>query len=294
MLTSTQPASDAALIVGQGYNLPAYLAKLADNALLADIVPSRTQLQDGATPVQTVQAETLGTPPYSEDDYDWLSEVLERLTDFVHRSDGTISSECKQDSQGNPLALAEDDYQWAHALHVELAYTVDGEHPLASVMEWTFRLIEDFEEKFVPAFGAGLAEPAEDSSTDMPKIKALHINAVASHAFFSLGFLLSEDGKTEKALAAYDEALRLRCASKVALLNLANVYNNRGNLWNRLQQPEEALANYDEALRLNPNFAEAYRNRGVTKAKLGKHEEAIAELEKAMRLKPELKERRRE
>ena len=78
-------------------------------------------------------------------------------------------------------------------------------------------------------------------------------------------------------------------ASKVALLNLANVYNNRGNLWNRLQQPEEALANYDEALRLNPNFAEAYRNRGVTKAKLGKHEEAIAELEKAMRLKPESK-----
>lgn len=289
MLTGTQPAADATLIVGQGYNLPAYLAKLADNSLLADIVPSRTQLQDGATPVQTVRSETLGTPPYSEDDYDWLSEVLDRLTDFVHRRDGTIS-ECKQ----NPVALAEDDYQWAHALHVELAYAADGEHPLASVMEWTFRLIEDFEEKFVPAFGAGLAEPAEDSSTDMPKIKALHINAVASHAFFSLGFLLSEGGKTEKALAAYDEALRLRCASKVALLNLANVYNNRGNLWNRLQQPEEALANYDEALRLNPNFAEAYRNRGVTKAKLGKHEEAIAELEKAMRLTQQINEKRRE
>ena len=293
MLTGTQPASDAALIAIQGQNLPANLALLADNLLLTDIVPSRTQLLDGAAPVQTLLSETREPPPHSGDDYDWLSEVLEQLTDFVHRHDRTIS-ECKQDSQRNVPALAEADYQWAHALHAELAYTIDGEHPLASVMEWSFRLLEDYEEKFIPAFGKGWTEPAEDSPIDVPKIKTLHINAVASHAFFSLGFLLSEGGKAEKALAAYHEAIRLQCSSKIAQLNLANAYNNRANLWNRLKQPEKALADYDEALRLNPKFAEAYRNRGVTKAKLGKHEEAIAALNQAMRLKPEHNRKRRE
>ena len=59
----------------------------------------------------------------------------------------------------------------------------------------------------------------------------------------------------EKAIADYNEAIRLNPKSTL-------VFSNRGNTWRFKKEYEKAIADYDEAIRLNPKYATAYRGRG--------------------------------
>ena len=103
---------------------------------------------------------------------------------------------------------------------------------------------------------------------------------LAARGWFSIGYLLSGQGKHEEAISAYDEALRLQPDHAV-------FYNNRGNAKSNLGQHEAALGDYNEALRLKPDFAEAYNNRGNVKSILRRHEAAIVDFDEALRLKPD-------
>ena len=96
-------------------------------------------------------------------------------------------------------------------------------------------------------------KPSSENSNPPPYASELSDSELAAHGFFSIGCLLSEGGKTEKALSAYDTAIRLQP-------NYAEVYNNRGNIKSRSDSRDAALDDYNEAIRLNPNFAEAYSN----------------------------------
>ena len=107
--------------------------------------------------------------------------------------------------------------------------------------------------------------------------------ALSTRAWFSVGYLLIQQGKPEDAIDAYDEAIRLKP-------NFAEAYNNRGNAKSDLGRHEVAIADYDEAIRLKPNFAEAYNNRGTAKEGLYRYEVAIADYDEAIRLKPNLAE----
>ena len=69
-------------------------------------------------------------------------------------------------------------------------------------------------------------------------------NELASHAWLSVGSLLSEGDQKEEAFSAYDKALHLKPDSAV-------VYNNRGATKALLEQYEDAITDYNEALRLN-------------------------------------------
>ena len=108
---------------------------------------------------------------------------------------------------------------------------------------------------------------------------------LGARARFSVGYLLQEDkpNDLESAIAAYDEAVRLKP-------DYAEAYNNRGNAKHDLDRHEDALADHDEAIRLKPDLPEAYNNRGNAKHDLGRHEDAIADYDEAVRLKPDLAE----
>ena len=106
-------------------------------------------------------------------------------------------------------------------------------------------------------------------------------NEVAARAWFSIGMLLSEQQKKKRALAAYDNAIRLKS-------DYAEVYTQRGNMNDALGQYAAAVADYDAAIRLNPSDAEAYTNRGFVQTKLGNNEAAIADHDAALRLNPDL------
>ncbi len=108
-------------------------------------------------------------------------------------------------------------------------------------------------------------------------------NDLAARAWFSVGYLLIQQGKPEEAIAAYDEAIRLKP-------DYAEAYNNRGNANDKLGHREDAIADYNQAIQLKPNYAKAYYNRGAVKAKLGHREDAIADYNQAIQLKPDFAE----
>ena len=252
----------------------------AENSLLlTDIVPSMPQLLDNSKPLQTRISESAVSPPYPETAYKWLAGVLDGLIDFG-----------KRHGHYGVINLSKAEYQWLmDDVLEELICSIgeDENHPLAPLMEFVIRLINNYEDKYVPKLTELFPELAEEAPIEVPNKNSnpppyaseLSDNELAAHAFFSIGCLLWEGGKAGKAFSAYDTAIRLQP-------NYAEVYNNRGNIKSRLDSRDAALDDYDEAIRLNSNFAEAYSNRGSTKFRLGRCATALADLNEAIRLQP--------
>ena len=247
-----------------------------NNLLLTDVVPSMSPLLDNSKPLRTRLSEPVIPPPYPERAYQWLTEVLDGLIDFGQRH-----------GHYGVIKLTKDEYKWLDDVLEELIYSVgeDENHPLAPLMDFIIRLIANYEQTYVPRLTELFPELAEETPVEIasennnpPRYASeLSDGELAAHAFFSIGCLLWEGGKAEKALEAYDTAIRLQP-------DYAEVYNNRGNIKNELGSRDAALDDYNEAICLNPNFAEAYSNRGSKKFKLGRHAAALADLNVAIRL----------
>jgi tetratricopeptide (TPR) repeat protein len=94
---------------------------------------------------------------------------------------------------------------------------------------------------------------------------------------YQAGNKLRDQRQFEKAIAEYDEALRLDP-------KLAIAYNNRGGAYDNLGQHQRAIQDLDEALRLDPKLAEAYATRAAAYAVLRKYEEAERDVARAVEL----------
>ena len=116
-----------------------------------------------------------------------------------------------------------------------------------------------------------------ENNNPPPYASELSDSELAAHAFFAIGCLLWEGDKAAEAITAYDTAIRLKP-------DYAEVYNNRGNIRNRLDDRDGTLADYDTAIRLNPHFREAYYNRAVQKTLCKKFDAAIVDFTEAIRL----------
>ena len=253
----------------------------AENKLsLTDVVPSMPQLLDNSQPLQTRTSEPVVPAPYPETAYQWLVKVLDGLIDFGqwHGHYGVIQ-------------LSDSEYEWLDDVLEKLIYSVgeNESHPLAPLMDFIIRIIANYENKYVPKLTELYPELAEESPIETtnknsepppPYASELSNSELAAHGFFSIGCLLSEGGKAEKAFAAYDMTILL-------LPDYAEVYNNRGNIKSGLGSHDAALDDYDEAIRLNPNLAQVYSNRGSMNFRLGKHAEALTDLNEAIRLQPD-------
>jgi tetratricopeptide (TPR) repeat protein len=117
----------------------------------------------------------------------------------------------------------------------------------------------------------------------------------------------------EKAIADYDQSIRLDSTNPHAYANranayyylrryeeaiednnyaiqldpdLANAYNNRGNVYRDLHRDEEALADYDRAILIDPLDSLAHSNRGTLFDRLERYDEAIRDHTHAIRLDP--------
>ena len=237
------------------------------------------QLLDNSKPLKTRTSESVVPPPYPETAYQWLVKVLDGLIDFGQRH-----------GHYGVINLSDGEYEWLDDILEKLIYSVgeNESHPLAPLMDFIIRIIANYEDKYVPKLTELYPELAEEApmktksenSNPPPYASELSDSELAAHGFFSIGCVLWEGGKTEKAVAAYDTAIQLGP-------DYAEVYNNRGNVKNRLGSHDAALDDYDEAIRLNPNFAEVYSNRGTIKFRLGQHTAALADLNEAIRLQPD-------
>ena len=104
-------------------------------------------------------------------------------------------------------------------------------------------------------------------------------------AHYNLGIALEQTGKTEEAIAHYEQALRIKPDS-------GGAHNNLGVALVRLGRMQEAMEHFEQALRINPDDAKAYYNLGVVLAQAGRISEAIAHYDQALRLKPDFAEAR--
>ncbi len=103
--------------------------------------------------------------------------------------------------------------------------------------------------------------------------------AITSVDYAQIAYDYAEAGDYQKAIANYDEAIRLDPKDD---LN----YSARGVLYAFLGQYERAIQDYDEAIRIDPQYAEDYNNRGVAYNHLGLSERAIQDFDEAIRLDP--------
>ena len=84
---------------------------------------------------------------------------------------------------------------------------------------------------------------------------------------------------TQKAIAHYDEAIRVDP-------KFANPYIGRGNAYQSKNDYDKAIADYDEAIRLDPKRAFPYTARGNAYQSKNDYDKAIADCDEAIRVDP--------
>src|SRR5262249_1839464 len=109
-------------------------------------------------------------------------------------------------------------------------------------------------------------EEAADDALHAPSGRKHNLADAHYHRRNALG----EQGRSEAAVAAYREALRLRPDDPEAHSNLGAALHDQGK-W------EAAAAEFREALRLRPDDPEAHNNLGIALHDQGKREAAVAE-----------------
>jgi len=98
-----------------------------------------------------------------------------------------------------------------------------------------------------------------------------------AEAHFQLGWLYGlPTGNNDKAIANYDQAIKLKP-------DLVGAYYNRGIAYYDKGEYDRAIADYDQAIKLKPDWAEAYYNRGLAYNDKGEYDRAIAEYDQAIK-----------
>ena len=100
-------------------------------------------------------------------------------------------------------------------------------------------------------------------------------------AYYSRGLAYYDKGDDDRAIAEYNEAIRLDP-------KFAQAYSSRGLAYDHKGDLGHADPDYNEAIRLDPKYAQAYFNRGNAYYQKGDDDRAIADYSEAIRLDPEI------
>lgn len=98
-------------------------------------------------------------------------------------------------------------------------------------------------------------------------------------AYNNRGWSYSQKDDHDRAIADYDEAIRLDPNNALALVNRGWSYERKGEY-------DRAIADYDEAMEADPKYSLAYNNRGWVRYLQGDPDRAIADYTVAIRLDP--------
>lgn len=114
---------------------------------------------------------------------------------------------------------------------------------------------------------------------DLEKFSQMDHKEPKDQVLSSLGMAYAGAGQNDRALALYDQALKIKADPEY--------HFRKGNTYAGMGKMPEAIACYDAALALKPDFADAVNNKGNAYASMGKLAEAMGFFDKAIALKPE-------
>lgn len=97
-------------------------------------------------------------------------------------------------------------------------------------------------------------------------------------AFLARGDLYEGKDQLERAIQDYDRAIRVKPA--------AGAFFVRGAAYARKGQYERAIQDYDQAIRLDPDHAPAFSSRGWANSNLARYDRAVADFRAAVRAHP--------
>ena len=99
-------------------------------------------------------------------------------------------------------------------------------------------------------------------------------------AYLNRGAKWSMKGDHDRAIADYDEMIRLDP-------KISQAYNNRGISWRAKGNLDRATADFSQAIGLDPTLPQAYQNRATVWRAIGDHDRAIGDLDRAIALGPD-------
>ena len=109
--------------------------------------------------------------------------------------------------------------------------------------------------------------------------EAIRLDPTSALALRGRGEAYANKGDTDRAIVDFTEAIRLDPKSAIAFRNRGDAYTNKGD-------NDRAIADYNEAIRLDPKNALALSDRGVGYANKGDYYRAIADFNEAILLDP--------
>jgi Flp pilus assembly protein TadD len=128
--------------------------------------------------------------------------------------------------------------------------------------------------------GAALVERGKTDEAMAHFNQALELHTQYAEPYYNRGMIHKDKGDYDQAIADFTQAIRLKPQD-------AGIRNNRGSTYLVMEDFDRALADYSAAIELRPDYAEAYNNRGFTHGRRGEFEQAIRDLSRAIELAPD-------
>ena len=218
-------------------NILSTFAPFGPPVLSAHGFPKRVLLAS----TQPFAQEFIDATPYPESAAQWLISLLDLLAGIANRHEDL-----------DHIVVTETEYQRLSAVMDDLVYGVgeDETHPLSAAMALIGILIKTYEDQHFPKLMDLYPELAEDTrvetageSKNVPAPISGRIDTDFVIVFFSIGCLLWKGGWIEKAISAYDLAIRINP-------DYASIYASRGEAKSDLNDFTGAKADLQRALEL--------------------------------------------
>lgn len=107
--------------------------------------------------------------------------------------------------------------------------------------------------------------------------EVLRLKPKSAEAHYNIGMALTQKGELDDAIAQYRQAVQLDPKYSDAYINLGSALLHEGEV-------DDAMAQYLTALKISPNDATAHYNLGTVLLRQGKVDEAVAQLEQAVQI----------
>ena len=134
-------------------------------------------------------------------------------------------------------------------------------------------------------FYAGSTNNALEELTQVIELPGTAVEQVA-RALINRGFLLGQQGETDKELADYTRVIEQLPGAPVE--HVAKALFNRGATWGQKRDTDKALADYTAAIKADPKASFAFLGRGVLlAARKRAYDRAIEDFDKVLVLEPD-------